>query len=134
MGIPLHIYRREGRARVVVKVMVCRAVQFNSKAGSSPGFTTTKRRSCSMATCGVRFTLAARYLCEHGRPPPSELASDASGVGEGFLSLEPHQFLFGAQTFLSDAPLQFGVFPISDSQFFSHGGNLRTPNFRVLCA
>src|SRR5262252_2470283 len=116
MGRPLHIYKRRGRARVVVKVMVCRAVQFNNKAWSSPGFITTKRRSCSMATRGVRFTLAARYLCEHGRPPPSELASGASGVEEGFLRLEPHQFLFGAQSFLSaaPAPLQFGVFPISD--------------------
>jgi hypothetical protein len=40
--------------------------------------------------------LAAHYFYEHGRPPPSELASGTPGVEEGFLRLESHQFLFGS--------------------------------------
>ena len=77
-----------------------------------------------MATRRVRFTLAAQLFCEYGQPPPSELASGTSGFEEGFLRLEPHQFLFGAQVSISGALHPLGLFVISDSQFFSHGGNL----------
>jgi len=78
----------------------------------------------SLATHGVRFTSAAHLVCEHGRPPPGELASGPPGVEEGFLRLEPHQLLFGAQMSISGALHPLGLFVISDSQFFSHGGNL----------
>ena len=77
-----------------------------------------------MTARGVGFTLAAHFFCEHGRPPPSELASGPPGVEEGFLRLEPHQFFFGAQVSISGALRPPGLFVISDSQFFSHGGNL----------
>src|SRR5262252_7820403 len=74
-------------------------------------------------------TVAAHFFCEHGRPPPSELASCSSGVEEGFLRLEPHHFLFGAQTFLSSAIHTLDIFHLPGSQFFSYGRNLCPPSF-----
>ena len=47
--------------------------------------------------------LVAHFFYEHGRPPPSEIASSAAGGEEGFLCHEPHQFFFGAQTSLFSA-------------------------------
>src|SRR5262245_48039498 len=84
-----------------------------------------------MATRGIRCTFVAHFFCKHRRPPPSELASGSPGVEEGFLRLEPHQFLFGPLTFLFSALHPLALFLISDGQFFSDGGNLRPPGFRT---
>ena len=73
----------------------------------------------------------AHFFCKHGWPPPSELASGTPGVEEGFLRLEPHQFLFGPLTFLFSALQPPALFLISDGQFISDGGNLRPPGFRT---
>ena len=84
-----------------------------------------------MATRGVRCTAAAHLFCEHGRPSPGEFASGPSGFEEDFLRLKPHQFLFGAQMSISGALHQLGLFVISDSQFFSHCGNLCLPSLKI---
>src|SRR5262245_21154110 len=75
--------------------------------------------------------VAPHFIYVHGRPTTSELASRVPGVEEGLLRLEPHQFLFGAQTFFFSALYPPGIFLISDSQFFPYCGNLRPPGIRA---
>jgi hypothetical protein len=73
----------------------------------------------------------AHLFREHGWPPPSEFASGSPGVEEGFFRLEPHQFLLGAQAFLPGALHPLDIFRLLNGQFFSYGGDLCPPSFRV---
>jgi hypothetical protein len=54
---------------------------------------------------------------------------ESLGGEEGFLRLEPHHFSSARR--LSLALSTRDIFPMSDGQFFSYGGDLRPPSFRA---
>jgi hypothetical protein len=64
----------------------------------------------------------------------SELASGSPSFEEGFLCLEPHQFLFGAQTPLFCALKPRGVRRFLDIYFFSDGAKLCPQSSRFFAA
>jgi len=64
----------------------------------------------------------------------SELASGSPSFEEGFFCLEPHQFLFGAQTPLFCALKPRGVRRFLDIYFFSDGAKLCPQSNRFFAA